>query len=108
MSAFGSTVPEWSGATSLELGRYEAVFGGEAVTAIDALPGAIRTLQKHALPATFGSDEANNAIWIGMQDGQRSLTLLYQLQTLRVESVPGPTLRVDYFLSDVWIVDDAF
>ena len=102
----GGTMPTWYGHLDVDIGRHPVTFAGRKPVAIHTLPKALQFLSKSEFKWTISGGRERD-VYIELAESSRSLTLKYEVNTIPVDGDKHVVFEIDYFLSTVFILDQA-
>ncbi|RNJ44188.1 hypothetical protein B5V01_29355 [Mesorhizobium erdmanii] len=102
----GGMMSTWHGHLDVDVGRHPAIFGGRKPIDIHTLPKALQFLNESEFRWTIGGGRERD-IYIELADGSRILTLKYEVNTIPVDKDNNVAFEIDYFLSTIFILDQA-
>ncbi|MGX5843287.1 hypothetical protein ACWGTI_21425 [Mesorhizobium sp. ArgA1] len=96
----------WHGHLDVDVGRYPVTFAGTKPIAICTLPKALQFLNESDLKWAIGGGRERD-VYIELAESSRILTLKYEVNAFPVDGNENVAFEIDYFLSTVFIVDQA-
>lgn len=102
----GGTMPTWYGYLDVDVGRHPVSFAGTKPIAIHTLPKALQFLNKSEFKWAIGGGRERD-VYIELAESSRILTLKYEVNTIPVDRNENIAFEIDYFLSTVFILDQA-
>lgn len=100
------TTATWYGHLDVNVGRHPVTFAGTKPIAIHTLPKALQFLNKSAFKWAIGGGRERD-VHIELAESSRSLTLKCEVNTIPVDRDGNVAFEIDYFLSTVFILDQA-
>ncbi|MFA6155494.1 hypothetical protein [Mesorhizobium sp.] len=102
----GGMMATWHGHLHVDVGRHPVTFGGAKPIAIHTLPKALQFLNKSEFKWTIGGGRERD-IYIELAESSRLLTLKFEVNALPVDRNENVAFEIDYFLSTIFILDQA-
>ncbi|UVK56146.1 hypothetical protein DBIPINDM_002732 [Mesorhizobium sp. AR02] len=102
----GGMMPTWYGHLDVNVGRHPVTFAGRKPIDIHTLPKALQFLNESEFKWTIGGGRERD-IYIELAESSRNLTLKYEVNTIPVDRDKNVAFEIDYFLSTVFILDQA-
>jgi hypothetical protein len=102
----GGTMATWYGHLDVDVGRHPVTFAGTKPVAIHTLPKALQFLNKSEFKWAIGGGRERD-VYIELAESSRILTLKYEVNAVPVDRNENVAFEIDYFLSTVFILDQA-
>jgi hypothetical protein len=99
-------MPTWCGDLDVDVGRHPVIFAGRKPIAIHTFAKALQVLNESEFKWTIGGGRERD-VHIELAESSRSLTLKYAVNTIPVDRDGNVAFEIDYFLSTVFILDQA-
>ncbi|QKD06122.1 hypothetical protein [Mesorhizobium loti] len=102
----GGMMATWHGHLDVDVGRHPVTFGGAKPIAIHTLPKALQFLNKSEFKWAIGGGRERD-VYIELVESSRLLTIKYEVNALPVDRNENVAFEIDYFLSTIFILDQA-
>ncbi|RUV42381.1 MAG: hypothetical protein EOQ55_14625 [Mesorhizobium sp.] len=102
----GGMMATWYGHLDLDVGRHPVTFAGAKPIEIHTLPKALQFLNKSEFKWAIGGGRERD-VFIELAESSRVLTLKYEVNAIPVDRKDNAAFEIDYFLSTVFILDQA-
>ncbi|QKC81069.1 hypothetical protein [Mesorhizobium sp. NZP2077] len=102
----GGMTPTWYGDLDVDVGEHPITFAGRKPIEVHTLPKALRFLNESEFKWTIGGGRERD-VYIELAESSRILTLKYEVNTVPVDRDKNVAFEIDYFLSTVFILDQA-
>jgi hypothetical protein len=102
----GGMMATWYGHLDVDLGRHPVTFAGTSPREMYSLPKALQFLNKSEFKWAIGGGRERD-VYIELAESSRVLTLKYEVNAVPVDKDGNVAFEIDYFLSTVFIVDQA-
>jgi hypothetical protein len=102
----GGATATWYGHLDVDVGRHPVTFAGTRPIEIHTLPKALQFLNKSEFKWAIGGGRERD-VYIELAESSRVLTLKYEVNAVPVDRNDNIAFEIDYFLSTVFVLDQA-